>query len=312
MPGAQPLTPPAAPGPQTAVLPGAGPSTPPGGPQTANQPPPAPAAVDPNKDQQGEQGIQGLDMVGLEAQSKRALQDVARQIRDANPGKKWKPDEFLATVEAYISESEKLNPIEKIYAQAQLAGANATYKYWNASLQAEMKERGQDIQRDRVAAYRENTQMAWRRAKLSADTALQRQAMSDATRITAEQMAQAGANDRADILDAYHRDALDAGIDKGNADRQLRLELGNLGIQEKEQDSIFGSEARGGIPATPPAPIGQAGGPAPVPKPVRRPLGSTGAVGGAPSAPQKGEVRKGYRYKGGPPSDPNSWVKVAA
>jgi hypothetical protein len=52
-------------------------------------------------------------------------------------------------------------------------------------------------------------------------------------------------------------------------------------------------------------------------KPPAGYVGTKGAVGGqqpaqaqAPVVPKPGEVRDGYRFKGGNPGDPNSWVQV--
>lgn len=39
------------------------------------------------------------------------------------------------------------------------------------------------------------------------------------------------------------------------------------------------------------------------------PSAANPSAGGTSQSPQVGEVRKGYRFKGGNPADPNSWEK---
>jgi hypothetical protein len=41
------------------------------------------------------------------------------------------------------------------------------------------------------------------------------------------------------------------------------------------------------------------------------PIQSAPPAAARPAAPQPGEIRDGYRFKGGNPADPNNWAEVS-
>lgn len=182
------------------------------------------------------------DYAGAFKAGQKMIQDVARQIKAANPGKVWKdPAELLDAIEANIKTVESVNPIEKIAAQAQLAASKAQYDTFRAGIAAQEEDRkraadAEKAAKDERTAQDREARMAQQLqiAKQSSDTRLKIASMQEYTRMAVEKMIQGGADQRAANLLQYRYAAQQAGLDEKTATENLRAEL-----QARSQDTSW-------------------------------------------------------------------------
>jgi hypothetical protein len=233
------------------------------------------------------------------ADSKRTLQSVARGIAQANPGRKWRPGEMLDAVNDAIKTMNGIAPMEKIAAQAQLAGAKAQTDYFNAETRRIDEERkaAADAERerkDKTAHEDRVTKMDadLKRASMTNDVRLKVAHLQAATRLQAADIAQAGANQRAEMVDEYRNRALDANIDEKEWQTQMTAALKEQGMDDAFINKVFSAQASAGQAVTPPQRPAKKALPA---VPARRTPG-----GAKPSAAQGGytsadDVVKAYK-----------------
>lgn len=175
-------------------------------------------------------GGAGVDYSQAFAASKNLLKSVAKSIQQGNPGKKWKdPAEFLDAVEAQIKTMDSANPMEKIAAQAQIAGSRAQYEYTQNAIRQQEEDRKKAADEQKAKQFNEKLDQAWKIAKNNTDARLKIAAAQNATRLAAEKMIQDGENGRADNLLQYRYAAQQAGIDEKTAIENLRAELQGRG-----------------------------------------------------------------------------------
>lgn len=264
MGGGQPPMPGAAPAP-TPAAPAAGPpntsvAVPPmlraPGPAGGPQPNPGPQAPGgPGAAPQG--GPQG----GVEAEigkafqaSKGVLKSAAQAVQAGNPGKTWKdPVEFLDAVDAYIKELNSVSPMEKIAAQAQIAGSRAQHDYFMEQIgrdKADESRRQHDLQHeDRQARMKQAVDVA----KSSNDIKMKLEAMREAARVTVEGMIQGGENSRAGAMLQFRYAAQQAGLDEKTAIAELQAEAKAQGVNLGAEAGIEKAEI--GVGKTPSKPI---------------------------------------------------------
>lgn len=195
-------------------------------------------------------------------EAKTALQAVARQIAQANPGRHWQPGELLDAVDNVIGQMDKLNPQAKILAQAQIAGARAQHDYYLQAMKNEQSganvaardatstantdtrvaatERGQDLSHeDRQAGIKAGLQ----RTAMTVSSAERRTAMQDATRLQAEAIIQAGANGRTQEVVDQRQAALEAGLNEKDWQTEITAQLKEQGMSDTFIASLFRSQA---------------------------------------------------------------------
>lgn len=186
---------------------------------TANPSPPTPGSG------------QGPDMQKAMADSQKTLQSIARSIYAANPKKVWKdPGELLDAVEAQVKAMNGLDPMQRIAAQAQIAGSRAQYEYTQNAIRQQEEDRKRAADETKARQFDERLGQQWRIAQNATDTRLKVAAGANAARITAERMREADADKRADMLNQYRYDALQAGLDSKTAIANLNAALKQEGI----------------------------------------------------------------------------------
>lgn len=293
MPGAQPM-----PGPQQAPQPAMAtpmPGAPPAGPQPA---PPRPMPGAPQGGPPGPAGMPSGPPVSGTAggasgdpfsDAKKTLQSVARGIAQANPGRKWKPGELLDAVNTAVKTMDGLNPMEKIAAQAQIAGSKAQLEYWQRETQAQdeqRKERADEQRktRDEQASTDRNAKIAadLKRAQMTTDSREKVARLQAATRLQASEIAQSGQNDRLGKTLDFRQQALDAGLDEKEWQAALTAELKAQGLSDAFATKLFSAQsASGQTPAAPARPkVGGAVPPPPARGGQRRP--APAGAGGKP------------------------------
>lgn len=217
------------------------------------------------------------------ADAKKTLQSVARGIAQANPGRKWKPAELLDAVNMSIKTMSGLNPMERIAAQAQIAGSKAQLEYWQRETQAQDEQRKERadaarVEKDKQASIDRNAKIAadLKRATMSSDSREKIARLQAATRLQAAEISQSGQNDRQDKLLDFRQQALDAGLDEKEWAASMQAELKAQGLSDAFINKTFSAQsASGQTPAAPARPM--VGGKLPAP-PIRNrpPKGGTG------------------------------------
>jgi len=254
MPGAQLMPQAAAPPPAPAPLP-AGP--PQGGPGGAAPPGPAGPAV--SGPAAGSTGDVWVD-------SKKTLQSAARWVAQANPGRKWKPGELLDAVNEVIETMNGLNPMEKIAAQAQIAGAKAQHDWYTAETQRlseqERETKDKTAHSDRLTAL----DAAAKRVKMQSDTKLKAVAAQDLMRMQVAELAQAGQDERQGKLLDFRQQALDAGLDEKTWQTLVQAGLKEQGMSDAFAGRVFSAQARSAGQATAPPTRQRVGAAPPPPK----------------------------------------------
>lgn len=173
----------------------------------------------------------GVDMQKAFADSQKTLQSVARSIYMANPKKVWKdPAELLDAVDEQIKTMNGLDPMQRIAAQAQIAGSRAQYEYTQNAIRQQEEDRKRSADQEKSRQFDARLDQQWKIASQSTDARLKIAAGNNAARITAEKMREAGADARADMLNQYRYDALQAGIDSKTAIANLNAQLKEYGI----------------------------------------------------------------------------------
>jgi hypothetical protein len=236
------------------------------------------------------------------ADSKKTLQSVARGIAQANPGRKWKAGELLDAVNMAVKTMDGLNPMERIAAQAQIAGSKAQMEYWHRETQAEDEQRRERADADR-ARDRDRThddrqakiEADMKRAKLTSDSRERIAHLQSATRLQAASIVQSGADERQDKTLEFRRQALDAGLDEKEWAESVKAELKAQGLSDAYVGRLFSAQSASGQTPTPPA-RPKVGGDVPAP-----PARNRGAA-----APDKGGA------KPVPASTLAQWAKVPA
>lgn len=230
LPGARPMGPP--PSPQAAApLPGGPPPAgpPPGGTPGGAPPGQPPAPQDP--------------LSQAQARAKTYFTSIAQGLKQANPGHKWKPGEFLAAMKEYVSLSNALTPEEKALAQAQLGILNLAVKQQNADTGAKRADTGAANEaseegyragsvdaRNRATSTRSDdsryaAQMTYKGRKYAADVGAQ----------SRESVANIGAQSREAV--AQQRVAAGAGGLGGDIKLETALEKTEIGKTFKRMDT---------------------------------------------------------------------------
>lgn len=261
MPGAQPMQPP----PMAQGAPPAGPPmgggapAPQGGPPMSGGAPPMqrPQAGPPPGPQVSGTAAPTGDVF---ADSKKTLQSVARGIAQANPGRKWKPGELLDAVNDAVKAMDGINPMEKIAAQAQIAGSKAQLEYWQRETQAQDEQRkeradSERVDKDKQASADRQTKIDadMKRAKMTTDSREKVARLQSATRLQAAEIAQSGANERSDKLLEYRQQALDAGIEEKEWATGIQAGLKEQGLADSFTSKLFSAKAGAGQADNPPA-----------------------------------------------------------
>lgn len=292
MPGAQPMQPP----------PMAQGAPPPGSPMGGGAPPmQRPQAGPPPGPQVS--GTAAGPTGDVFADSKKTLQSVARGIAQANPGRKWKPGELLDAVNDAVKAMDGINPMEKIAAQAQIAGSKAQLEYWQRETQAQDEQRKERADTERAA--KDQQASTDRQAKIDADLKRARMTtdsrekvarLQSATRLQAAEIAQSGANERSDKALDFKQQALDAGLDEKEWQAAMTASLKEQGLSDAFVSKLFSAQAG----------AGQAGSP-----PTRPKVG-----GDLPAAPARGGQKKpaavGEGAKPIPAATMAQWAQVPA
>lgn len=214
-------------------------------------------------------------------QSQVIIQETAKQIAQAFPGKKWQPGELLATVDSVLQHSEAANPLVKQMAQLQIQWYANQIKEQNAGETARHHQVTEDLGQQKVDETQVRDEAAHKDRLASLATSLQR-----------VQMAQSGADRRAQLgasIKKYVVDTQQAGAtDRTQMVNDLRQTLADEGFSQKEQEDAiklyaidsatdaknYAANPAGPVPAKPARPV------------LKKPLGGSSGGGGGQPPPQ--------------------------
>lgn len=210
-------------------------------------------------------------------QSQAILQETAKQIAQAFPGKKWQPGELLATVDSVLQHSQAVDPTVKQIAQLQLQWYAQQIKAGSLDEKVRHDQAGEDLGQQRITEKVSNDQTmhedrlaalktALEKAKMAQSGADRRAQLMAAGRKYAVDAQQSGAMDREQAALDFKKTALEAGMSEKETEDAIKL----YGIDSSTDAKNYASNPAGPAPAKPARPV------------LKRPLGGGDGGGGQP------------------------------
>ena len=246
------------------------------------------------------------------AQSKLAIQSVAREIAQAFSGKKWQPGELLATVDSALRHMQAVDPTVKQIAQLQLQwyraqltgqGIEEKTRHDQASEglgQGRLGEKIADDQtqhEDRLAGFKNKLQGIG----MAQDGATRRAKLNIAAKEYVAAQHEQGADARASMSDDTKRDLADANISEKEWAAAMNDATRQYGIESGTQSRDYAANPTGPAPK-------------PVARPVRQPLPGAGGGRGAPQGGGGGmpPASSASAPEGRPADDLRQWPDMDA